>query len=158
MVESFPQYSVKELYRGVPKKRKVYNPDGTFVVIEELPNEPIITGIKVFDDFITELSNGNGKAEKFCEELGVPQVYFSGLIYMLTGLNMSDFKLEYKKCIVEDYFTYCLPSYNVMDLAAKLGCTSHHLEYLCKKWYNLSARAARIYFEEKNDKKNIFIE
>ena len=152
------QYKIEDLYKGVAKKKKVYNPDGSFVV-ENVDNKSgIVTGIKVFDDFIELLNGKYNEADDYCNIIGVEPAVFSGFVFMLTGFNATNFKLEYKKLVVKDYLTFCNKNYNVAKLAEKVGCTPHHLEYLCRKWFNMSVKSAKKYFSEKNTQKNVFIE
>ena len=144
-----PQYKWEDLYISPFKQQRVYDADGnvSYVALEQ---EPLHTGIDLFDQYIRYIAAGGSCTNAFAEKLGAKGEDFSSLVFLLTGMKLYDFRIAYQLRIADDLLRYTDMAMPEVARRSGLG-TPLNLYYIFKREYNIPPGRRRHELRKKDD-------
>lgn len=146
------QWTVEQLWRNPFKEERRYKTDGVRVWTEYVAvGAPASTGVKIFDDWLQFLSEGNYEARVFCRRYpGLRTADLDALAFTLTGMRGQEFGLKYRAMTLDVMLRYTdLP---LDEVARRSGVGSMNNLYItCKREWGVAPRYRRAAIQKKGD-------
>lgn len=146
------QWTVEQLWRNPFKEERRYKTDGVRLWTEYVAvGAPASTGVKIFDDWLQFLSEGNYEARVFCRRYpGLRTADLDALAFTLTGIRGQEFGLKYRAMTLDVMLRYTdLP---LDEVARRSGVGSMNNLYItCKREWGVAPRYRRAAIQKKGD-------
>ena len=146
------QWTVEQLWRNPFKEERRYKTDGERVWWEWIAvSPPAGTGVKIFDEWLQYLSEGNYEAWTFCCRYpGLRSDDLDSLSFVLTGMRAVDFSAKYRAMTVDLMLRYTdLP---LKKVARRSGIdTMNNLYLTCKREWGVAPTERRKAIQKQGD-------
>ena len=146
------QWTVEQLWRSPFKEERRYKTDGVRVWSEwEAISPSAGTGVKIFDEWLQYLTEGNYEAQSFCLRYpGMRTDDLDSLAFVLTGMRAQEFSMKYRAMTLDVMLRYTdLP---LEEVARRAGIGSMNNLYLtCKREWGMAPTYRRAAIRKKED-------
>ena len=146
------QWTVEQLWRNPFKEERRYKTDGVRLWTEWAPvTNPEGTGVRIFDEWLQYLTEGNYEARAFCSRYpGMRSDDLDSLAFVLTGMRAQDFSAKYRARTVDVMLRYTdLP---LKEVARRSGIGSMNNLYLtCKREWGVAPTYRRQAIQQQED-------
>lgn len=146
------QWTVEQLWRNPFKEERRYQTDGVRVWSEWVAiSPPAETGVKIFDEWLQYLTEGNYEMRAFCRRYpGLRTGDLDALAFVLTGMRAQDFGLKYRAMTVDALLRYT--KWKPEEVARRSGIGSKNNLYLtCKREWGVAPMVRRKAIQKKED-------
>ncbi len=146
-----PQYSLEDLYICPFKKERFYDENGN-ARYEALEVKGNLTGIEIFDKYVTYIAAGNNSQEGFAKALGARVEDIDSMVFLLTGMRGIDFRMAYQLRLADDLLRYT--DMEMVEVGKRSGIgTPTNLYYAYKRAMNVTPTERRNMLRKKGDLK-----
>ena len=146
------QWTLEQLWRNPFKEERRYKTDGVRVWSEWVPvPAPTSTGVRIFDEWLQYLSEGNFEAWAFCRRYpGMRSDDLDSLAFVLTGIRAQDFSMKYRAMTLDMMLRYT--DLSLEEVARRSGIGSMNNLYLtCKREWGVAPTARRKAIQKPDD-------
>ena len=149
-----PQWTVEQLWYNPFKEERRYATDGQSVWTEWDPLPPSArpkTGVRIFDEWLQYISEGNSDMMAFCKRYGGLRTGdLDSVSFMLTGMGGLEFQMKYRLHTLNVLLRYT--ELTPEEVARRSGFGSKNNLYLtCKREYGISPMERRRAIQKKGD-------
>lgn len=148
-LRSKPQFSLNYLFISPFTQKRRYDEDGHWQYVE-IERRTTPTGIRVMDDYLRYLADGNSDMQAFADRHGLKTDEVGALVFILTGIKGVRFRQLYQIRLVDELLRYTDMPYD--EVARRSGLGSPNNMYLAlRREYNMSASERRAFLRKEGD-------
>jgi len=144
-----PQFNFDETYITIFSERRIYDPDGD-IHYDPIKPRRTSTRVEMFDAFRYYLDEGKSSLRNFCRSYGLTVPYLHGLIFCLTGMDATDYRLSWQMKRADELLRYT--NLSIPEVARMSGVgTPPNLFYAYQRDYDCSPSERRRAIRQPND-------
>lgn len=149
-----PQWTMEQLWRNPLTEERQYKTDGQRVWEEWIPlpaKARPLTGVRIFDEWVQYISEGNYEMSAFCRRYGGLRTGdIDSLAFVLTGMGAQEFLMKYRVRTVDHLLRYT--DLGPGEVARRSGIGSKNNLYLtCKREWGVAPMVRRKAIQKPDD-------
>lgn len=148
-LKSEPQYTLEDLFISPFRQKRRYDEEGRWRYVP-IERRTAPTGIRVMDDFLNYLAEGQSDMQAFADRHGLKTEEVAALVFILTGMKGVRFRQLYQIRLVDELLRYTDLPFD--EVARRSGLGSPNNMYLAlRREYNMSASERRLFLRKEGD-------